>query len=91
MAEVVWPDEVFAKLDEIANVIALDNPTAAERIVTRLLAAGESLAQFPHRGRPASGGVRELAIVPPYLIRYRVVGDTVVVVSIRHGRQRPLP
>jgi hypothetical protein len=27
--------------------------------------------------------------VPPYLIRYRIAGDTVFILRIRHGARRP--
>lgn len=53
----------------------------------RLWLAGESLAEHPDRGRVLNG-LRELAIVPPYLIRYRVAGDIVQIVRIKHGAQR---
>jgi len=32
-------------------------------------------------------GLRELTIIHPYLIRYRVRNDTVLVLRIRHGAQ----
>ena len=90
MARVVWPDEVKARLDEIHRYIARDNPTAADKVGDRLIALGESLAEFPNRGRPARDGTREMTSVPPYVLRYRVIGDAVVIVGIRHGRQRPV-
>jgi plasmid stabilization system protein ParE len=54
----------------------------------RLLAAGESLSRFPERGRPI-GLRRELVIVRPYVIRYRVLPDRVEILTIRHGAQAP--
>lgn len=56
----------------------------------RLRHAAESLGENPARGRPA-GALRELTTVPPYLIRYRISDDTVQIVRIRHGAQRPEP
>lgn len=50
----------------------------------RLKLAAASLAEFPERGR-VSGSLRELATVPPYLIRYRVGAGVVQIVRIRHG------
>lgn len=90
MARVVWPDEVTERLDEIARYISRDNPVAADRIASRLIALGESLREFPNRGRPARDGAREMTGVPPYILRYRVIGDVVVIVGIQHGRQRPI-
>jgi toxin ParE1/3/4 len=37
--------------------------------------AANSLSEHPERGRETSRGLRELAIVPPYLIRYRIRDD----------------
>jgi toxin ParE1/3/4 len=49
--------------------------------------ATDSLADFAERGRPRPHGGRELAALPPYLIRYRIAGDTVFILRIRHGAQ----
>ena len=78
------------QLDGIVSYIALDNPAAAEKLGERLIALGESLASFPNRGRPAPQQTRELTGVPPYVLRYRVVGDVVLIVDIRHGARRPI-
>ena len=54
----------------------------------RIIEAVNSLAEFPEIGRPAEKESRELAIVPPYLIRYRIVGETVQILRVRHGARR---
>ena len=46
---------------------------------------------MPDRGRPLKPGVRELAGIPPYLVRYAVTDDEVRILSIRHSARRPLP
>ena len=55
----------------------------------RLKLAGDSLGALPERGRPASGGLRELAVIYPYIIRYQARADAVRIVRIKHGAQRP--
>lgn len=87
MAEVVWTSEALISLATISAYIRHFDPDAANRIYERLILTGDSLAQFPHRGRPASGGTRELPIVPPYILRYEVAGEVVIILNIRHGRQ----
>lgn len=77
----------MASLDHVSAYIEHFNSDAAKRVYARLLAAGESLAHFPHRGRPAGNGTRELPVVPPYILRYEVVGERVNILNIRHGRQ----
>jgi toxin ParE1/3/4 len=85
MVRVVWSDSAIADLNEIFDFLALDNPAAATRIATRLIAAAQKLEVFPHRGRPAGERARELAIVWPYLIRYAVAEDEVRVLTVQHG------
>lgn len=88
MAEVVWTRRAIAKLDLIRAYIAQFDPEAAQRFAARLIEAGESLREFPRRGRPASSDRRELVVIPPYVIRYRVDGDRVVISDVKHGRQQ---
>jgi toxin ParE1/3/4 len=66
------------------------NPRAAIHLAEALFATGDSLQNFPHRGRPVRGTtMRELVAVHPYIIRYRVTGDTVVILRVRHTSRRP--
>ncbi len=58
-------------------------------MAARLRGAGESLQSQPERGRLSGGGYRELTIVAPYIVRYRVTGREVIIVRIRHGARRP--
>lgn len=90
MAKVVWLNEAIDQLDLIVAYIELFDPIAAERIGDRLFALGESLRDFPYRGRPAGNGARELVTVPPYVLRYQIDGEKVSILSIRHGARRPL-
>lgn len=90
MAQIVWLNEAIDQLDVIAAYIRLFDPAAARRVVTRLIALGESLSEFPNRGRPVGNGIREMTTVPPYILRYEVVGDLVFIRGIRHGARQPL-
>jgi hypothetical protein len=56
----------------------------------RLKEAAESLSTQPHRGRLIDAGVRELAVVRPYIIRYRSNAGTVRILRIRHFAHKPL-
>ena len=65
------------------------NPGAAQEMADALFDAGDSLEQFPHRGRPVrKTELRDLLSVDPYIIRYEVVGDDVVILRVRHGARR---
>ena len=51
---------------------------------------GNGLVIFPHRGRLVPGtNMRELVTSYPYIIRYRVDGDTVVILRVRHTSRHP--
>ena len=88
MAEVVWSDAALANLDAIEAYIRQFSPLAAQRMAQRLLMAAWGLEQSPERGRSITRNRRELTIIPPYLIRYRIDGERVVVLEVRHGARR---
>ncbi len=68
--------------------VAEFNPRAGARLAADLFAAGENLALFPVRGRPIQyRNARELAAVWPYVIVYRIDGQTVEILRIWHGAQ----
>lgn len=88
MRRIVWTDQAVANLEAIETYISAFNPMAARRLAARLIALADSLAEFSERGRDAGEGRREMTIVWPYILRYRVEGDTVFILRIRHGAQR---
>lgn len=89
MVRVVLTRRAASELREIGDYVAQFNPLAAQRVAARLLSAAEALANLPERGRPIGGGRRELTLIRPYLIRYRVDGESVIITEIRHGARRP--
>lgn len=86
---VVWSGEARSNLVAIRDYIGQFNPLAAQRLANRLVALVDSLDEFSERGRLAGRGLRELTAVWPYIIRYRVTQDTVIILRIRHGAQEP--
>jgi toxin ParE1/3/4 len=79
----------LADVSRIVRYIAAENPVAARQIGRELLLAGDSLAILPRRGRPGRlAGTRELVVMPPYLIVYRVSGaDAVTILRIWNAAQ----
>ncbi|MHB8287091.1 MAG: type II toxin-antitoxin system RelE/ParE family toxin [Caulobacteraceae bacterium] len=69
---VIWSSRSRRDLEAIRLYIGRDAPLAARRLSIQFFAAGESLATMPDRGRHVGGGVRELTIIYPYVIRYLV-------------------
>jgi plasmid stabilization system protein ParE len=89
--EVVWWGAALDDLVAIADYLVPLNPFAADRIVTAIERAGESLTEFPHRGQSAGiPGLRRLLVHRTnYHLLYRVRDDhqRVEIVRIIDGRQ----
>jgi toxin ParE1/3/4 len=86
---VIWSARSLRDLQSIRAYIGQMARLSAQRFTARLLAAIESLADQPHRGRPVRSNLRELVVVAPYVVRYRVAAGSVQIVRIKHGAQRP--
>lgn len=86
---IVWRARALADVARITRYIAADNPVAAARVAHSLLLAGDSLVTFPRRGRPGrQPRTRELVVMPPYIIVYRVsVSDVVTILRVWHAAQ----
>lgn len=91
--EIVWSPLARARLKEIRAYVGLENPGAAERLTTRIVAVVEALRHHPYLGRVgAEPGIRELVIGgTPYIVLYRVRGKLVTINTIWHGAQRGEP
>jgi toxin ParE1/3/4 len=89
VVQVVWTRGAASELRAIRAYIAQFSPLAAQRLSARLVSAARSLETAPDRGRPINRNRRELAAIPPYLIRYMHEGDRVVILEIRHAAREP--
>lgn len=80
------------ELDAIYSYIAEHNPTAAQRVKTRIRAAAEQLGDFPYMARKTDrANVRVRIVNPfPYLIFYTIRNEEVMILHIRHGARRPI-
>lgn len=87
MRQILWTDEAVGNLEAIVAYISAFNPNAATRLAERLIAVADSLTEFSERGREVQGGRREMTIVWPYVLRYRIEGHKVLILRIRHGAQ----
>jgi toxin ParE1/3/4 len=87
---VAWSATALGHLRFIRAYIAVFNPRAAQELADASFEAGSNLANFPHRGRIVPGtDRRELVTAYPYVIRYRIVGNTVRILRVRHTSRRP--
>jgi toxin ParE1/3/4 len=86
--KVVWTLRALRDIHQIRSYLDPLNPAAARRLAEDLVLAGDSLATFSKRGRPGRvAGTRELSIVRPYVIVYRVTKVAVIVSRVWHGAQ----
>jgi toxin ParE1/3/4 len=88
VVQVVWTRRALSDLVAIRAYIGQFSPLAAQRMASRLKRAGDSLAKHPDRTRSAAPGLRELTAIPPYILRYQVTPEAVVILRIRHAAQQ---
>ncbi len=87
---VVWSKSALTHLTAIRAYIEQFNPHAAAKVASAIVEAGNSLATLPYRGRPLPDtDNRELVTIYPYIIRYRVVGNIVRILRVRHTSRQP--
>ena len=88
----LWVRRAERSLQAIADAIAQDNPQAAYTLIMTIRAAAARLLDHPALGRPGRApGTRELVVSgTPYILPYRVQGETVQILHVLHGaRQWP--
>ena len=90
---VVWTARAKARLRQIYNYIAQDQPLNAERVVDRITLRARQLIDQPRSGRMVTyyqrDDIREL-IEQPYRIIYHVHPDRIEILTVRDTR-RVLP
>jgi addiction module RelE/StbE family toxin len=85
---VSWTPEAVGDVATIHRYVGRFNPMAAVKLVQSLYRAGDSLADFPERGRRGlSPGTRELVVYGTYVLVYRLRAETIEIVRVWHGAQ----
>jgi len=88
---VIWSPEAIADLAALGAYIASDDLAAAQRVALHIIRSVETfLPNSPEMGRPGRiPGTRELVITrTPYIVPYRLVGNTVQVLRVFHSARR---
>lgn len=90
MASVKQTARARADLDDIWLGVALDNFRAADRLVDRIIARCQTLADHPRLGpaRPQIAPDARMLVVGDYLVLYRLAAGDVEIVRIVHGARR---
>jgi plasmid stabilization system protein ParE len=88
--KIVWSPLAIERASEIAEYIAQDKPSAAEKWINTVFSKVEKLKSAPEIGRivPEIGNdqFREL-IYGNYRIVYRIEKKQISILTIRHGKQ----
>ncbi len=87
---IVWSRRALLNLDAIAEYLREDNPSAAVRTLDAIAEGVSRLAVHPFRGRIGRAArTRELVILrTPYIVAYRVRGDSLEILAVIHGARR---
>ena len=85
-----WSDEAADDLEHITYYLLEKTPQHAPELVGAIYNAPAALSQLPYRGRLGrKEGTRELVLTPlPYIVVYRIAGDTIHIVRVLHGAQK---
>lgn len=86
----IWTEPALQDLDQIADYISLDKPTAANRFVQRVFQRVEQLATHPKSGSIPSelnGTPYRQLVIPPVRIFYREQDVTVIIINILRGER----
>lgn len=77
----------MADRDAIFDYIEADSPRAAIKLDEYIEDAAQRLLDLPEIGRPGRvEGTRELVLTrAPYILPYRIIGDTVRILRVLHG------
>ncbi|MBP2275093.1 MAG: type II toxin-antitoxin system RelE/ParE family toxin [Bryobacteraceae bacterium] len=88
MLRLVWRPKARHDLLDIAAFIRQRNPLAAQRLSALIRDAAERLPEHPYVYRPGRvPGTCEAVVHPNYILIYRVLADTVEVITVLHARQ----
>ena len=90
MAEIIWTEPALLDLDEVAEYIALDSPSAASKYVQKVFFQVGRLGLFPNSGKepeelPQTSYLE--IIVTPCRIFYRVEKGTVYILYVTRAER----
>ena len=90
MARIIWTEPALQELDEVADYISLDNPTAAKNLVREAFDRVDHLTIHPKSGKlleEFEATVYQEIIMPPCRIFYRVADEIVYIIHVIREEQ----
>jgi toxin ParE1/3/4 len=87
---IIWTEPALLDLDDVAEYIALDNPSAASNYVKKVFDRIEVLAIYPNSGKQTKElnhtPYREV-IVPPCRIFYKAENDVIYILHVMRSER----
>ena len=89
---VVYAPRALRDLDGIAAYLSERNPDAAARVLGAIKSSIDTLSFFPQIGRIIDNADhRRVPVLRyPYVIFYRIAGEELLILHIRHTSRRPI-
>ena len=89
---IVYAPRALRDLQSIAEYLNQRSPSGAFNVLAAVKSSIEALAAFPGMGRVVDdAGHRRFPVLRfPYAVFYRISGDELLIVHIRHAARRPL-
>lgn len=87
---IVWSPEALEDLEAIAEFIGRDSRFYAQAVVSKVLASGAVITDFPEAGRVVpeldDKSIRE-RFVYSYRVIYRIEPERLLVIAVIHGKR----
>ena len=90
MAQIIWTEPALQELDEIAEYMSLDNPTAAKNLVRKAIERVNLLAHHPESGKLTEqfeNSVHREIVLPSCRIFYRAGDKYVYIIYVIRDEQ----
>ena len=86
-----WTELAIDRVSRIAEYIAYDSPSSADKWIDKIFCCVGRLEEFPESGRhlpetPTRLGLREL-IMNNYRVIYKISHTTGFILTVKHSRQ----
>jgi addiction module RelE/StbE family toxin len=90
MAQVIWTEPALQDLDQIADYISLDNPSAAKKLVRQCFEMVGNLTNHPKLGKSVpelEQSVYRQLVLSPCRIFYRLDGEKIYIIHVLRAEQ----
>jgi toxin ParE1/3/4 len=89
LTRIRWTTAATTDLESITDYLFEKTPQNAAQLIRKIYEAPQTLKNYPNLGRAGKKeGTRELVLTPlPYVVIYKIMDDTIIIVRVLHGAQ----